>query len=238
MLAFHHCVKTWDHAVNRFIVFSEFYRRMFIQAGFAAERILVKPHFVAPDPGESTSAKDYALFAGRLAPEKGVPTLIEACKHFKSIPLKVRGDGPLLPQVRQLSSTASVELLPRLCRPKLVELMKGARFLIWPSEGYYETFGLVAVEAFACGIPVIASGAGVMAEVVSPGRTGLHFEQGNPLDLAAKVQWAWEHPVQMAEMGRAARAEYQAKYTAEHNYNMLMQIYRGVFNPGEAHARV
>jgi glycosyltransferase involved in cell wall biosynthesis len=103
--------------------------------------------------------------------------------------------------------------------------MQGARFLVWPSQGYYETFGRVAAEAFSCGVPVLASRIGVTEEIVADGRTGLHFTPGDPEDLAAKVEWAWAHPEEMAAMGRAARREYEAKYTAERNYQTLIQIY-------------
>ena len=105
-------------------------------------------------------------------------------------------------------------------------LIKNARFLIWPSEGFYETFGYVAVECFANGVPVIASNIGVMSEIVTNSVTGLHFTPGDPADLAKKVQWAWEHPDAMAEMGHNARKEYEMKYTAERNYDMLIDIYR------------
>lgn len=64
-----------------------------------------------------------------------------------------------------------------------------------------------------------------MAEIVQDGVTGLHFEAGNAADLAAKVAWAWNHPEEIAEMSRAARAEYEAKYTPSKNYEMLMEIY-------------
>jgi glycosyltransferase involved in cell wall biosynthesis len=67
-----------------------------------------------------------------------------------------------------------------------------------------------------------------MAEIVEDGRTGLLFEAGNADDLATKVEWAWTHPDEMQEMGRAARAEYEAKYTAERNYRLLMEIYERV----------
>lgn len=80
-------------------------------------------------------------------------------------------------------------------------------------------------EAFACGVPIIASRLGAMAEIVEDGRTGLLFEPGNAEDLAEKVAWAWAHPKEMAEMGKEARREYEAKYTAERNYEMLMEIY-------------
>jgi len=101
------------------------------------------------------------------------------------------------------------------------------RLLIFPSE-CYETFGLVIIEAFSCGLPVIASRLGTMAEIIDDGHTGLLFTPGDANDLAAKVQWAWSHPKEMVEMGKAARKEYEEKYTAEKNYAMLMEIYQKV----------
>ena len=72
---------------------------------------------------------------------------------------------------------------------------------------------------------MIASRLGAMAEIVEEGRTGLLFEPGDAEDLAEKVAWAWAHPRELAEMGREARREYEQKYTAEKNYEMLMAIY-------------
>jgi glycosyltransferase involved in cell wall biosynthesis len=103
--------------------------------------------------------------------------------------------------------------------------MKGARFLVLPSE-WYEGFPMAIVEAFASGLPVIASRLGAMAEIVEDGRTGIHFTIGDPEDLAFKVEWAWTHEKEMQEMGKEARREYEMKYTAERNYTMLMDIYR------------
>jgi glycosyltransferase involved in cell wall biosynthesis len=120
----------------------------------------------------------------------------------------------------------SVEIIGRLSREEMIALVKGARFLVWPSEGYYENFGLVAIEAFACGVPVLASRTGVMVEIVEDKRTGLHFRPGDPDDLAAKIEWALTHPTELARMGREARAEFEAKYTAGRNYQMLVDIYR------------
>jgi glycosyltransferase involved in cell wall biosynthesis len=102
--------------------------------------------------------------------------------------------------------------------------IKNARFLILPSE-CYENFPLTIVEAFSCGTPVICSRLGAMQEIVTEGGTGGHFTPGNPEDLADKVAWAWDHPGQVADMGRAARQEYEQKYTAESNYESLMSIY-------------
>lgn len=228
MLATHHWLGTWRNRVSLFVCSTDFYRKKFIAGGLPADKIVLKPHFIAPDPGIHGGKGDYALFVGRLAIEKGVGTLVDAWKYLKNYPIKVRGDGPLLPRVRDLRSCdgLEIEIVPQLSRTELMNLFKGARFLIWPSLGYYETFGLVAIEAFACGVPVIASRLGAMAEIVEDGRTGLHFTAGDPEDLAAKVEWAWTHPQEMEAMGRNARAEYEAKYTPERNYEMLIGIYR------------
>lgn len=227
MLAIHRRLGTWEKGVSIFICSTEFYRKKFIEGGLSAEKIALKPHFIAPDPGIRQGSGEYALFIGRLAPEKGVRTLLEAWKSLRGRPIKIRGDGPLLPNVRSLQGQGDfdIEIVPWLEKAELISLIKGARFLVWPSEGYYETFGLAAVEAFACGVPVIASRLGAMAEIVEDGRTGLHFTPGDAQELAAKVEWAWSHPEAMREMGRAARQEYEDKYTADRNYHVLMEIY-------------
>ena len=231
MLAVHWQLKTWERMISAYVVTTNFYRRKFIEAGFPAEKLMLKPHFVE-DPGVVHHDGGYVVFVGRLSPEKGVPTLLRACQKLKNIPIKIRGDGPLLPEVQEVArkSGGAVEILPRMDRPELNRLMSGARFLIWPSEGYYETFGYVAVEAFSCSVPVVASRVGVAEEIVSDLQTGLHFTAGDADDLAAKIEWAWSHPREMGEMGRAARAEYEAKYTPERNYPMLMDIYSRVIS--------
>ena len=227
MLALHWQLKTWEKLISVYIASTPFYRRKFIEAGFPEDKIAVKPHFVE-DPGTSRSDGGHVLFIGRLMREKGVRTLLRAWEKLINIPLKIRGDGPLLSQVLEVAPRVgnAIEVIPRLNREELNNLLSSARFLIWPSEGYYETFGYVAIEAFACGVPVIASRIGVARDLVCDHRTGLHFTCGDPGDLASKVEWAWSHPDEMNEMGRAARAEYEAKYTPERNYPMLMDIYR------------
>ncbi len=110
----------------------------------------------------------------------------------------------------------------RLPAAELTELFKGARSLVWPSEGCYEPFAYGSAESFSCGAPVIASRTGVQAEVVSNGVTRLPIEAGMPEDLTMAVQWAWEHPAEMTQMGAQARPEYESKCTAERNYPLLI----------------
>ena len=139
----------------------------------------------------------------------------------------VVGDGLLSTRLAAEAAQhgfTNVSFRGHLRRSEAYQAIKQASFLIVPSR-CYETFSMIIVEAFACGVPVICSRLGAMEEIVTDGRTGLHFTPGDSEDLAAKVEWAWTHPREMQEMGREARAEYKAKYTAQRNYEMLMEIY-------------
>jgi len=228
MLAFHRMLGTWEK-VDRFLALTEFAKSRFVAAGFPPERIAVKPNFVHPDPGPGQGRGGYALFVGRLTPEKGVETLLQAWSRLGGkIPLKVVGDGPLRPQVEAaVGSLPGLEYLGPKSPSEVQALMGEAAFLVFPSE-WYETFGRVAVEAFAKGTPVVAAALGAVGEVTEHGRTGLHFRPGDPEDLAEKVEWLLTHPEELKRMRREARAEFEAKYTAERNHELLMEIYRQV----------
>lgn len=221
---------TWTDGIDSFIALSEFSRGKFVSGGLPADRIRVKPNFVHPDPGERTEAGKYAVFVGRMSTEKGLDTLLDGWSHLNNrVPLVMVGDGPmssgLEAKARELN-LSSVSFRGRLPRPDAQAVLKGASFMVLSSE-CYENFPMGMAEAFACGVPVVCSRLGALAELVEHERTGLHFTAGDPRDLAAKVEWAWSHPEQMREMGKAARQEYLSKYTAEKNYPMLMDIYQG-----------
>jgi glycosyltransferase involved in cell wall biosynthesis len=102
--------------------------------------------------------------------------------------------------------------------------MRNAAFLVLPSE-CYEGLPMAVVEAFASGLPVVAAGHGGMSTLIDHGRTGLHFRPGDAGDLAAKVEWALSNRAAMARMRSEARAEFEARYTAEKHYRNLLEIY-------------
>ncbi|WKB55316.1 glycosyltransferase family 4 protein [Eleftheria terrae] len=219
----HRRAGTHRRRVHRFIALSESSRQRFIEAGLPRERLVVKPNFIA-DPGSPppAQARDGALFVGRLSPEKGLVTLAEAWKHL-SHPLQVLGAGPLEPALRAVS-TPWMELRGHCGAAEVTQAMRQSRILVMPSE-CLEGFPLVIVEAFANGLPVIASRLGAMAEIIDDGVTGLLFSPGRADELAARVAWAMAHPQEMAQMGRAARHRYRERYGAEANYRQLLQIY-------------
>jgi len=229
MLAVHQVLGTWTERVDLYVALSNFARDKFIAGGLPAAKIVVKPNFVHPDPGADRDVSEYALFVGRLSPEKGLGTLLAAWKKLGSkMPLRIAGDGPLRGELEALVERlglAGVQFLGHLDRQAVVAAMKGARFLVVPSE-CYENLPMTVVEAYACGTPTIVAGLGALQEMVTDKCTGIHFVPGNAEDLACKVEWAWTHPREMEEMGQAGRAEFVAKYTADRNYQMLMGIYK------------
>jgi glycosyltransferase involved in cell wall biosynthesis len=236
MIAWHRAAGTYSTLVDRYIALTEFSRSNFVNGGFDPAKITVKPNFASPDPGERPNDGSYALFVGRLSPEKGLQTLMAAWRQLPElIPLRLAGSGPLAAEVSAAASELGpeVQYLGQLPLNPLMQLMKGARFLIFPSE-LYENFPLTLAESYACGVPVIASELGAMKEIVKHESTGLLFRAGDPGDLAAKVQYAWANRERMRQMGKQARQEYESNYTAELNYRRLRSIYDEVLKKDPA----
>ena len=227
MTALHSLKGTWRNAVDLYISLTDFSRQKFVEAGFPPERIIVKSNFVYPDPGPGDGSGGYVLFAGRLTREKGVETLLSAWKKVKSPGmLKIVGEGPLDDRVRSYCvGKKNVEWLGPKSSTEVKELMGAASVLVFPSE-WYEPFGRVAIESFAKSTPVIASRLAGMPEIVQDMQTGLLFNPGNPEDLAAKLEWAIDHPAQINAMRARARLAYESRYTAEENCGTLIRAYQ------------
>jgi glycosyltransferase involved in cell wall biosynthesis len=231
MIAVHRRLHTWSQPSHFYIALSQFARQKFVDSGLPEERIFVKPNFVHPDPGLPSDREQYAVFAGRLSAEKRVDNLLHAWERSNShFPLLILGDGPERPGLEEAArhrNLSGIDFKGRVPRAQVIEIVRKARFLVFPSE-LYENFPVAIVEAFACGTSVVCSRMGAMQEIVSDGSTGLLFAPGQVDDLAEKMDWAWAHPDQMNKMGRQARREYETKYTAETNYQLLMDIYNQV----------
>lgn len=228
MLAVSRAKRALDH-VSAFIALSDFSRSLFIKGGLPAERVMVKRNFLAPDPGPRRSAGDHFIYVGRLSREKGIESLLSAWKFVdESSQLKVVGDGPLRYHVESAAhSDRRITYEGLRSRSEVVQLIGAARALIVPST-WYESSPLTVIEAFACGVPVIASRIGALQEMVQSERNGLLFTPGDPRDLARVVRLMNGLGPAADELGRAARASFEAQYTGDQNYGRLMEIYRTV----------
>jgi glycosyltransferase involved in cell wall biosynthesis len=223
--------ETWNEIVDLYIAPTEFMRCKLIEGGLPAAKIVVKPNYHEPDPGLRVASDGSALYVGRLAPEKGVRTLLAAWQMLDRPPrLRVVGDGPLRDELEKTvarNPLGGIELLGTRPHHEVIEFLKSAAFLILPSE-WYEAFPHVILEAFACGAPIVASRIGTLPDVIQDGINGVLFEPSQAADLAAKVKWIASHPDDARRMAMSARADYETKYTADRNYERLLGIYRRV----------
>jgi glycosyltransferase involved in cell wall biosynthesis len=227
MQVMHRTFGNWMSKVDAFFTLTNFAKERFIAGGFPPDRIHVKSNSVAPDPGMGRGNGGYVVFVGRLSPEKGVATLLDAWKRDASLPpLVIAGDGPLAEKVKSAAaSDPRIKWRGQLPLADVHSLIGDASTLVMPSL-WYETFGRTIAEAFATGTPAIVSRLGAMAELVEDGRTGWHFTPGDAADLAAKIGRCHDlSPDALSSMRRAARAEYEQRFTPTQNYEQLMAVY-------------
>ncbi len=230
MLTLHRSLRTFERKVTRYIALNEFCRAKFIEAGLPAQRIAVKPNFADLPRRPLARARNGLLFVGRLSEEKGIEVLGEAWRESwqecDGMRLRVAGSGPA---AGTLECQPGVAMLGPQTPEQVQTEMGWARALVLPSI-CYENFPRTLVEAFAAGLPVIASRIGALAELVEDGITGLHFEPGNAQDLARTLRWAHANPDEMAAMGANARMRYESHYTPDINYRQLLAIHRSAIN--------
>jgi glycosyltransferase involved in cell wall biosynthesis len=189
----------------------------------------VKPNFLFEDPGVGTGDGGYFVFVGRLVPEKGIDTLLEAWRHSCSGQrLKIAGTGPLSSACIEASvENPNVEFMGQLARDQTKELIQHASAMIFPSV-WYEGFPMSILESLASGTPVIASELGSMAHTLIHGRTGLHFIPGDASSLSEQVlSFSADQDLQ-SRLRIGAREDYELKYTADINYSRLIDIYEAV----------
>ena len=215
---------TWQRNVHRFIALTPFAREKFVAGGLPRSRISVKPNFVSALPPQRGRAPRGALYVGRLSMEKGVRVLLNAWRELPEIPLTIIGDGPERSAL-QASAPPNVTFRGALPGAVVREQMEAAACLIVPSI-WYEGFPMTVVEAFAAGLPVIASRIGSLTDIVEDGKTGRLFAAGDPLALTQVVREYFSQG-QHVKLSAAARMEYESRFTPQINLAELTAIYDG-----------
>jgi glycosyltransferase involved in cell wall biosynthesis len=238
MLALHRLLGTWSQRIGTYIALTHFARRKFIEGGMDPDRLIVKPNSLARDPGGDRSPGTFLLFVGRITEEKGLQVLLQACHALpESAPLpllRIAGDGPLRPQLqRAYPNSQRVEWLGSVAPDTVTRLMRSAVSLVIPSI-WYEGLPMTLVEAFAVGLPIVASELGSLSELVTQGVTGLKFRAGDFRDLYAKLAWLCTHGSAAQAMSESARSEFVRQYTPQRNYETLMHIYSTAIQPSAA----
>ena len=176
------------------------------------------------------------LFVGGLSKVKGIDTLLNAVpiirKKILNLCLYVAGSGPeenkLKELVKELNIEENVNFLGYVSEIEKYSYYKSADVCVFPS--IYEPFGIVLLEAMACGKPVVASNVGGIPFVVEEGKTGLLFESGNVEDLADKIMTILKNEElreKMGEAGRERAKEVTWDKIAERTVEVYKEILKG-----------
>lgn len=213
-----------DH-VSHFVFPSEFTRSWMIEhLGIDEDRTSVIPYISEiPPTTVRPSRNDYIAFAGRFVPEKGIDVLLEAAK-LCGLPVRLARNEHHFSSI-ELPESAMVVVTTG--RDDLAEFYRGARMLIVPSV-WFETYGLVGVEAMSHGVPIIVSDLGAVAALVDDGVHGYRFRSGDPADLAGKMRVLWDDPDLCDRMGASAREKVLANCTAEIHSRRMLDLYESL----------
>lgn len=217
---------TWDRRIAAWVALDDDGRERFTAAGLDPSKVHVKPDFVEVPPEPGSGDGGYALFAGRLSPEKGVDTLLAAWARLdRDVPLRVAGDGELAGILRDAAAgDRRIVPLGRLEPDALQRETARAALVVVPSRSF-ETFGRTAAEALVLGTPVIASRLGALRNVVTDGVDGAHFEAGDADGLARVVRSFFDDPVALRAMRERARERAARRYAPEADHERLVAIY-------------
>ena len=214
--------------IDKFIVFNDFLKNILIKKGFADKKIHVIPNFISSSEYAPKYEKEnYIVYVGRFSEEKGIFTLLKSIKKIKNVNLKMLGDGGIKEKILEYineNNINNVELCGFIDGDKKDYIITKAKALIVPSE-CYETFGLVAIEAFSLGTLAIASNIGGLKYIIDDGYNGLKFSLTNYNDLTEKIKFIINNENEMLQMSKNAYKTYIDKYTSCDHYKKLIELY-------------
>jgi glycosyltransferase involved in cell wall biosynthesis len=225
----HQILGTWK-LVNKYIALTPHTKQLFLNSklDYLGHKIIIKPNFCFPPKSVGNSTGNYFIYVGRLSEEKGIDVLLSAFKK-NNLLLKIVGSGPLEADVIKAAvESKNIEFLGSLPPAEVALLLSNAKALIFTSQ-WYETFGMVIIEAFSAGVPVIASNIGHLQMTVKNGINGLLFTTGDTGSLNQKLEYFEALPLTSKLAYRKNALEtYRKLYTPEINLAAMLNLYSGV----------
>jgi glycosyltransferase involved in cell wall biosynthesis len=223
--------RRWWSGVAPFFCISDAQRKILIQAGMPAQRLVVKHNFVV-DPGiRRTGAGEHLLYLGRMTEEKGLRLLMAAWDLIAAsggigMPLVLAGTGPLDEEVRRWAGhRADIRYLGLQSKAECAQLLGRSAAVVAPSA-WMESFGLVVVEAMAAAVPAVAAAHGAFVELVHDGVTGLLHRPGDVATLAECLRQIQADVDRNLALGAAARRCYESQFTPEVGLAALIAGYQ------------
>jgi glycosyltransferase involved in cell wall biosynthesis len=198
-----HYIRGWDvrsaHGVDVFLANSQFVRHR-IEKAYRRDATTIYPPVDVEQFALQAVKEDFYVTASRLVPYKRVDIIVQAFAKLPEKSLVVIGSGPELARIRRLA-TPNVRVLGQVPNETITDCLRRARGFIFAAE---EDFGIVPVEAMACGTPVIAYGRGGATETVIPGITGILFPKQTAESLLLALERFEVSPWDAAQIRRHA----------------------------------
>ena len=230
-LAMHQALGTFRDRIQAYVMTSQFLKSKLVESGFPADRMHLLPPLFEPVAKRTLEQEERTLlFIGRLSKEKGVSTLLQAAQRLPQWTLKIVGQGPMEDNLHRevaLRRVSNVQFLGSVSYDALQILLQEATFLVVPSE-CYENFPTVFLEAWAFGLPVIASRLGGMAEAVQEKLNGFLFTPGDASALASLIRTLGVE--KSRSMREGILEQFQKTYASDLHYQKLMQTYQTVLD--------
>ncbi len=221
--------RAWRELVSGYVFLSEAQRRIFAALDLPAQRTFVKGNLVPRGASAGMPKEHLVAYLGRLDAAKGLPLLMAAWDRFESQPtqglrLVIAGSGPLENKVSEwAASRPAVAVVGKLSPSDCSRLVERSLAVVLPSQ-WEETFGLVAVEAMAAGVPAVAAAHGSFPELIGDG--GILFEPGRADALSEALRAVDTDPARVGRLGLRAQRTYEERFDPEANLQQLLDIYR------------
>ena len=224
--------RAWRSLVSAYILISASQHDLLRGVGLPEDRVFVRYNLIPRRDRLHGAAEPMVVYAGRLDEIKGVRLLMAGWDRYRAqagepgLTLAIAGAGILGDEVTAWASARpSVVLTGALSSAECAGLISRARAVLLPSA-WEETFGLVAIEAMAAGVPPVAAGHGSFPELITPGVDGALFDPGDPAALGRAIADAERNPEQYAAFGDQARKTYEERFDPDRNLAELLEIYR------------
>ncbi len=212
---------------------SGYLRNLLLSSGVAPHTLQLHPNFVdttrfTPALTKPEGGRTF-LYAGRISPEKGITTFLQAVAPLKDIRVLIAGEGPMYPFLRrqtERNGLSHITWLGALSEAELVPYLQQARAVVMPSR-WGEIFGLSILEAFACGTMVIGSDVGAIPELVIPGETGFLVPPGNHEALRHAIGYVANMSASEANaIGERAARWVKRTFDLERHMELLLGFYQ------------
>lgn len=223
----HRLLNTYQGKLDKVVVPSRFFMEKFVEWGWQRDKFAYIPNYVDStrfEPGYAPG--DYFLYFGRLAPEKGVATLMQAAKAA-GVKLKIAGTGPIETELHALQKEleGDIEFLGYQSGTTLHALIREARAMVLPSE-WYENAPMSVLESFALGTPVIGANIGGIPEMVLDGETGWTFASRDVNSLTELLTRVAALPTATMETaGRNARHHVSSHFNRAGYLQATLELY-------------